>query len=203
MMDTDLNKLIEGSDEYMFNPGRLDAVPLTGALRRSSEPGKCVLLVSSHSGGDLAVEVNVDDVGFHEKPGACAGCENESDRVTLYLRPAAVVTTSLRGTAARAVATSAFLASPIGELFTRQPPPFSRLDGLLNTVAVLGWNECRARVQRDCRARFPNDPAARDQCITDGYIACGERPRLRVSDRVLEQLAELFRDTGPGGPLPI
>jgi hypothetical protein len=45
--------------------------------------------------------------------------------------------------------------------------------------------------------------ADRDRCITDGYIACGERPRLRVSDRVLEQLAELFRDTGPGGPLPI
>jgi hypothetical protein len=202
-MDADLGKLLEGSDEYMFNPGRLDAVPVTGALKRSSEPGKCVLLVSSDAGGDLAVEVNVDDVAFHEKAGKCGGCEAENDRVTLHLRPAAVVTTSFRGTAARAIATSAFLASPIGELFTRQPQPFTRLDELLNTVALLGWNECRARVQRDCRERFPNDPTARDRCITDGYIACGERPRLRVSDRVLEQLAELFRDTGPGGPLPI
>lgn len=200
-MDTDLNKLLEGSDEYTFNPGRLDAVPLTGSLKRSSEPGKCVLLVSSTPAGDLAVEVNVDDIGFHEKAGGCGGCE--SDRITLHLRPGATVTTSLRSTAARAVATGALLASPIGELFTRQPQPFTRLDELLNTVAVLGWNECRANVQRDCRARFPNDPAARDQCITDGYIACGERPRLRVSDRVLEQLAELFRGGGPGGPLPI
>jgi hypothetical protein len=57
-------------------------------------------------------------------------------------------------------------------------------------------------VRRDCEAQFPPGPD-RDRCITDGYIACGERPRLRVSDRVLEQLAELFRDTGPGGPLPI
>lgn len=202
-MDADLGKLLEGSDEYMFNPGRLDAVPVTGALKRSSEPGKCVLLMSSDAGGDLAVEVNVDDVAFHEKAGKCGGCEAENDRVTLHLRPAAVVATSFRGTAARAIATSAFLASPIGEFFTRQPQPFTRLDELLNTIALLGWNDCRARVRQDCEARFPNNPAARDQCITDGYIACGARPRLRVSDRVLEQLTELFRDTGPGGPLPI
>jgi hypothetical protein len=202
-MDADLGKLLEDSDEYMFNPRRLDAVPVTGSLRKSSEPGKCVLLVSSNAGGDLAIEVNVDDVGFHEKAGGCGGCETDNDRITLHLRPGAVVTTNFRSTAARAVATSAFLASPIGELFTRQPQPFTRLDELLNTVAVLGWNECRANVQRDCQARFPNDPAARNQCITDGYIACGERPRLRVPERILEQLVELFREPGPGGPLPI
>jgi hypothetical protein len=199
-MDTDLKKLLEGKDEYLFNPERLDAIPVTGVLGKSSDAEKCVLLVSSDHRGDLAMEINLDDVASHEKAGECEGCQQ--DRVMLHLRPGAIVTTSIRGKAARAVATSALLASPLVELFTRQPTPFTRLDELLNQISLLGWNECRAQVRRDCEQRFPAGPA-RDQCITDGYIACGERPRLRVSDRVLEQLAGIFRDTGPGGPLPI
>jgi hypothetical protein len=171
-MDADLGKLLEGSDEYIFNPGRLDAVPVTGTLRKSSEPGKCILLVSSSPGGDLAVEVNVDDVGFHEKPGACGGCENESDRITLYLRPGAVVTTSFRGTAARAVGTSAFLASPIGEILPAAGPLHSPRRA--ETSRRLG-NCASARAALKPLAGRPY------QCITDGYIACGERPGAQRS----------------------
>lgn len=39
-MDTDLSKLLEGSDEYTFNPARLDAVPPDGRFAEVIRAGK-------------------------------------------------------------------------------------------------------------------------------------------------------------------
>ena len=60
-------------------------------------------------------------------------------------------------------------------------------------------SECRVQGKQDCEARFPGPDleAARNACITDAYIACGERPTLRVDPRTLEQLADLLRPPRP------
>jgi hypothetical protein len=121
--------------------------------------------------------------------------------VTLHVKPTAILTTSFRGKVTNSlipafIVTSAFgqgVREPIPSVPWREiVTPFSRLDVMLNLLDGLTWVECRAQGKADCEAMFPPGPD-RDQCITDRYIQCGLRPRLRVDERVLEQLVELFR----------
>ena len=65
------------------------------------------------------------------------------------------------------------------------------------TMTYSGSGNVTASLQEVRDNQFPPGPA-RDQCITDAYIACGPRPTLRVDERVLEQLVDLFK--GPVRP---
>ena len=186
-MNSDLKELIERAGGYEFDPELLDAIPITGALRKSSDPKSCILVIFSDTSGDLIVEIELDDVVKHEVEKRGAHAEDQEDRVTLYIRSTAIITTSFQGKAtANSVITFALAARTI-----RQPlrvpereiaTPFSRIDVLVSLVDSLAWAECAA----DCERRFPNDFT---DCVTR---ECGLKPKLQVSDRVLEQLREVF-----------
>jgi len=200
-MSADLKELMERAANYEFDPRKLDAIPITGILKKSPDAKKCILVISSEPTGDLIVEIQADDVVEHE---VVKGGETAGDKVTLHVKASAVVTTSFRGKVANSLV-PAFIVTYASGQGVREPvpsvpwreivTPFSRLDIMLNILDGLAWTECRVQVKRDCEARHPAGPL-RDQCITDGYIRCGPPPRLRIDERVLEQLVDLFR----GGP---
>jgi hypothetical protein len=196
-MGSAFKDLVERAEKYEFDPKRLDAIPITGTLKKSPDPRNVILVLSSQAAGDLVVEVATDDVVKHEVT---------DDQVTLHVKPTAVVTASARGKIASALVPAFVTASAFGQGVREPVPsvpwreivtPFSRLDVMLNVLDGISWAECRANGKAACENMHPPGPA-RDQCIVDRYIACGERPTLRVSERVLEQLAELFR--GPVRP---
>ena len=197
-MSSDFRELLGRAGKYEFDPKKLDAIPITGILRKSPDPKKCILVIASEPTGDLVVEIEADDVVKHDVK---KGGEPAEDQVTLHVKPTAMLTTSFRGKITNSlipafIVTSAFgqgVREPIPSVPWREiVTPFSRLDVMLNILDSLAWTECRARGKAECEALLPPGPA-RDQCITDKYIACGPRPRLRVDERVLEQLVELFR----------
>lgn len=196
-MGSAFKELVERAENYEFDPKRLDAIPITGTLRKSPDPKNVILVISSQASGDLVVEMAADDVVKHEVT---------DTQVTLHVKPTAVVTASVRGKIASAlvpafVVTSAFgqgVREPVPSVPWRQiVTPFSRLDVMLNVLDGISWAQCRADAKATCEVRHPQPGPARDQCIVDGYIACGPRPTLRVSERVLEQLVELFRGPRP------
>lgn len=198
-MSPDLKELLGRVGSYDFDPKALGAIPITGTLKKSPDPQRCILVISSSAAGDLIVQIQIDDVVKHEvdREGDPAG-----DRVTLHVKPTAVVTTSLSGEVANSVIPASIVTAAFAQ-GTREPvpsvpwreivTPFSRLDVMLNVLDGLAWTECRALGKAECEGRFPAPGPNRDQCITDKYIECGPPPRLRVDERVLEQLVELFR----------
>jgi hypothetical protein len=200
-MPSEFDELMDGAEPYAFEPSRLAAVPITGWLRKSADPASCTLVLASGPSGDLVAEIARADVVKHE---AAAG--DDDKRVTLHVKPAAIVAASARGRLASALVPGTITAAALGELVREPVPlpawreivtPFSRLDALLNVVDALSWTECRVEGKRACEALHPPG-AARDACIADRYVACGRKPALRIDPRVLEQLAELFR-APPGG----
>jgi hypothetical protein len=197
MMSADFRELVKRAGNYAFDATQLDALAISGTLRKASDPRNCLLIVSSTPAGDLVVEVPVDDVVGHEV-GKEAG---SSERVTLHVKSDAVVAASIRGRMANALVPGFVVASAFGQGVREPIPsvswrdvvtPFSRLDVMLNLIDGLAWTECRARGKAECEALHPPG-ADRDRCISDKYIECGPPPRLRVDERVLEQLVELFR----------
>ena len=50
----------------MFNPELIGATLVTGVLRKSKDPSKCMLVLSSDNNGDIMLEVNIEDVVKHE-----------------------------------------------------------------------------------------------------------------------------------------
>jgi hypothetical protein len=198
-MSSDFKELVERARNYEFDPKKLDAIPITGILRKSPDPKKCILVIFSEATGDLVVEIEADDVVKHE---VIKGDESTGDQVTLYVKPAAILTTSLRGKVTNSLVPAFIVTSAFGQTVREPIPsvpwreivtPFSRLDVMLNILDGLEWTECRARGKRECEMIHPQPGQDRDQCIADKYIACGPPPRLRVDERVLEQLVELFR----------
>jgi hypothetical protein len=201
-MSSDLGELLERAEDYRFDPLKLDAVPVTGKLRKSPDPKTCLLVLSSDASGDLVVEIALEDVVKHEANKEAPA----EDTVTLHVRPTAIVDASLRGRLGNGLVPGFVVAAAFGAGVREPVPmaawreivrPFSRLDVMLNLLSGLEWTECRARGKAACENQFPPGPA-RDQCITDAYIACGPRPTLRVDERVLEQLVDLFK--GPVRP---
>jgi hypothetical protein len=197
-MGSAFKELVERAEKYEFDPKRLDAIQITGTLRKSPDPKNVILVLASESAGDLLVELATEDVVKHEVTGS---------QVTLYVKPSAVVTASVQGKIASALVPAFIVTSAFGQGVREPVPsvpwreivtPFSRLDVMLNVLDGLSWAQCRADGKAACEVMFPQPGPARDQCIVDAYIACGERPTLRVSERVLEQLVELFR--GPVRP---
>lgn len=187
-MADDFKKLVEGAESYEFDPKRLDALQVSGTLRKSDDAATFILVLSSTNRGDLTAEIRTEDVLEHEA---------EGDRVTLHVKPTAVVSTTFTGRITGSPLVEAGR-EPLPEVPWRTVvTPFSAIDRLLHFVSLLGWHECRAAVVERCERLHPPGPA-RDQCITDGYIGCGEKPALRVSARVLDQLVDLFR--GPDFP---
>jgi hypothetical protein len=192
-MHVDLKALAEKAGVYAFDTAKLDAIPVTGTLKKTDVKGTYLLVLAETGSGDLVTEIVEDDVvGFEEKDGG---------QVTLKVKPDAVLTTTLRGKAASALVPGYLALTGAGLDGGRIPPslpwrdlvqPFTRLDQMLNMIDVLDWNGCRARVYERCGG----DPV----CITNGLIACGPRPKLRVSERTLERLAEYFREELIGGP---
>jgi hypothetical protein len=200
-MDSDFSDLLGQAEDYEFDPRRLDAVPITGVLRKSPNPKSCVLVLSSQAAGDLVVEIEADDVVKHEPE---KGDDGAGDLVTLHLKPTAIVSASLRGKLTNALVPAFVVMSAFGHAVREPRPsvpwreivtPFSRLDAMLNLLDGLSWTECRVRGKAECEALHPAGPD-RDRCISDRYIACGPRPTLRVDERVLEQLRGLL-----GGPV--
>jgi hypothetical protein len=196
-MGAGFSELMERAANYEFDVQKLDAVPITGTLRKSTNPKNCILVVFSEAAGDLIIEIAADDVVRYDKRGDAAG-----DQVTLHVKPTAVVTASFKGKATNALVPAFIVTSAFGQRVREPLPsvpwrdivtPFSRLDVMLNVLDGVAWAECRARAKADCEARHSPGPD-RDRCIADAYIRCGARPRLRVSERVLEQLVELFRE---------
>lgn len=197
-MSSDFRELVERAGNYEFDPTKLDAIPITGILRKSPDPKKCILVIFSEATGDLVVEIEADDVVKHEVE---KGGKPTGDQVTLHVKPTAILTTSLRGKVTNSLIPAFIVTSAFGQTVREPIPsvpwreivtPFSRLDVMLNLLDGLAWTECRARGKAECEALHPPGPD-RDRCITDKYIECGPRPRLRVDERVLEQLVELFR----------
>ena len=191
-MSSDFRELVEQAENYEFDRNKLEAIPITGILRKSPNPRSCILVISSETTGDLVVELEMDDVIKHEGEKSC----KPGGQVTLHVKPSAILTTSFRGKVTNPIVTSA-----VGQA-VRQPipsapwrgivSPFDKLDILLNFLNTIDWAECRARGKAECEQLHPPGPD-RDRCITDRYIACGAPPRLRVDERTLEQLGELFR----------
>ena len=197
MKAADFTELLTRAGSYEFDPERLDAIPITGELRKSPDPKKCILVMSSTAAGDLIVEIAAEDVVEYEGD---HGGEHAGEPVTLHVRPAAIVTASAKGKVANALVPAFIVTSAFGQGVKEPIPsvpwreivtPFSRLDAMLNLLDGVAWAECRARGKAECEALHPPGPD-RDRCITDRYIACGPPPRLRVDERVLEQLRELF-----------
>ena len=197
-MRSEFDELIDRAEPYTFDPLRLAAVPISGWLRKSTDPATCTLVLGSGPSGDLVAEIARADV---VKLDADAGADADR-RVTLHVKPTAIVAASARGRLASALVPGTITAAALGELVRQPVPlpawreivtPFSRLDALLNVVDALSWTECRVEGKRDCEARFPPG-AARDACIAEAYIACGRKPALRIDPRVLEQLADLLRE---------
>jgi hypothetical protein len=197
-MSPDFKEVVNRVGNYEFDPKKLDAIPITGILRKSPDRKKCILVLSSKATGDLIVEIEVDDVVTHEveKSG-----EPTEDQVILHVKPTAIVTASFRGKATNSLIPAFIVTSAFGQTVRDPIPsvpwreivtPFSRLDVMLNLLDGLAWTECRARGKAECDALHPPGPD-RDRCITDRYIECGPPPRLRVDERVLEQLVELLR----------
>jgi hypothetical protein len=198
-MSSDFKQLVEGAGKYAFDPRKLDAIPIRGVLRKSSDPKNCILVLSSDANGDLIVEIEMDDVVKYEVE---KGSEPTGGRVTLHIKPSAIVTASFNGKVANSLIPAYIVTSAVGQGVREPIPsvpwreivtPFSRLDVMLNVLDVLSWSECRARGKAECELLFPNPGPARDQCIVDRNIACGPKPTLRVPERVLEQLVDLFR----------
>jgi len=76
------------------------------------------------------------------------------------------------------------------ELIRKGPKPITELDLILNFVSRLSWNECRTRAYGRCETLFSffnwTDEQFRD-CVTVGYIRCGEPSRVEVDpERFLE-----------------
>jgi hypothetical protein len=189
---------MERAENYEFDPKKLDAIPITGILRKSPDPKKCILVLSSEATGDLVVEIEAADVVKYEVQ---KGGEPPGDEVTLHVKPTAILSTSFTGKITNSLIPAFIAMSAFGQGVREPVPsvpwreivtPFSRLDVMLNLVDGLAWTECRARGKAECEFLHPPGPD-RDRCITDRYIACGPPPRLRVDERVLEQLLELFR----------
>lgn len=199
-MNPDFKKLVKGAKDYEFDPKLLDAIPVTGILRKSPDPKNCILVISNKTSGDLILEIESDDVVKHEVKEQCECTEDREDQVTLYIKPSATVTTSFKGKITNSLIASALMvnsasAQPIREQLTGLPwteivSKFSIIDILLNRVGLLGWSVCRAEGRAECIERFPTPGPDRDQCITDRYIECGSRPRLEVGERTLEKLRE-------------
>ena len=196
-MSSDFRELVQRAGSYEFDPRQLDALPITGVLRKSSDSKNIILVMSNEPSGDLIVEIEADDVVRYEVEKRGEGTE---EQVKLYVKPTAVVTTSFNGKAPNALVTALMANAAFGQPI-REPlevpwreivTPFSRIDVMLNWVSSLAWAECQA----DCLRRFPN----RGQAQTDCLMACGPPPKLRVSEGVLEKLVELFRDQIPGKP---
>ena len=82
-MSSDFGELLQRAKDYQFDPLKLDAVPVTGMLRKSPDPKTCLLVLWSEPGGDLVIEVALADVVQHEasKGGAA------EDTVTLHVKP--------------------------------------------------------------------------------------------------------------------
>jgi len=198
-MSSDFRELVERAGNYEFDPKKLDAIPITGILRKSPDPKNCILVISSEANGDLVVEIAADDVVKYDVE---KGGEPSGDQVTLHVKPTAILTASFSGKVTNSLIPAFIVTSAFGQAVREPIPsvpwreivtPFSRLDVMLNLLDGVAWTECRARGKAECEARHPSPGPARDQCITDRYIECGPPPRLRVSERVLEQLVELFR----------
>ncbi len=197
-MTSDFREIVDRAGNYEFDPKKLDAIPITGILKKSPDPKNCILVLSSEANGDLVVEIAVDDVVKHE---VRKGRESTRDRLTLHVKPTAITTASLKGKVTNALIPAFIVTSAFGQSVRGPIPsvpwkeivtPFSRLDVMLNLLDGLAWTECRARGKAECEAFHPPGPD-RDRCITDKYIECGPPPRLRVDERALEQLVELFR----------
>jgi hypothetical protein len=197
-MSPDFKESVNRVGQYDFDPKKLDAIPIIGTLRKSPDPKKCILIISSNATGDLVAEIEVDDVVNHEveKRG-----EPNEDQVTLHVKPTAIVAATFRGKVANPLVPAFIVTSTFGQAIREPVPsvpwreivtPFSRLDVMLNLLDGLAWTECRARGKAECEALHPPGPD-RDRCITDKYVECGPPPRLRVDERVLEQLVELLR----------
>lgn len=192
-MHNDLRTLAEKAGLYAFDSAKLDAIAVTGTLKKSEAKGTYLLVLAETRSGDLVTEIVEDDVvGFEEAAGG---------QVTLKVKPDAVLATTLRGKAASALVPGYLALAGAGLDGERIPPsvlwrdlvqPFTRLDQMLNMIDVLDWNSCRARVYERCN----DDPV----CIANGLIACGPRPKLRVDERTLERLADFFREELIGGP---
>jgi hypothetical protein len=196
-MSPDFEELLERATNYQFDPLKLDAVPISGTLRKAPSAKTCLLVLSSQPGGDMLVEIELADVVKHE-------VNKAEDTVTLHVKPTAVLTASVRGRLANALVPAFAVASAFAQGVREPVPgpawreivrPFSRLDVMLNLLDGLAWTECRVEGKRACEALFPrpDQQEARNACIAEAYIACGERPTLRVDERVLEQLVDLFR----------
>ncbi|MGH9163676.1 MAG: hypothetical protein ACRD2X_27300 [Vicinamibacteraceae bacterium] len=192
-MSTDIKESVRRADDDC-DPSTAHAVPITGVLRKTPHSTHYILALSGEAAGDLTVEIERDDVVKQER-GKTAG-----DRVTLQVKPTARVTTSFSAEVTNALIPTFIITSAFGQAAREPIPsvpwreivtPFSRLDVMLNLVDGLAWTECRARGKAECEALHPPGPD-RDQCITDKYIQCGERPTLRVDERLLEQLVDLL-----------
>src|SRR5262245_53137381 len=93
-MNSDFRELLKRAGTYRFDPNKLGTIPITGVLRKSQDPNKCVLVVSSDATGDLVVEIALDDVVKHE---IATGDEHAEGRVTVQVKPTAILTTSFNG----------------------------------------------------------------------------------------------------------
>jgi len=52
-MSSDFRELLGRAGKYEFDPKKLDAIPITGILRKSPDPKKCILVIASEATGDL------------------------------------------------------------------------------------------------------------------------------------------------------
>lgn len=198
-MDSDFEELIKKARDYEFDPGKLGAIALTGSLRKSANPGNCILVISSGPIGDVSVEVAVSDILAHT---ISADGVSSKDLVTIGVRPTAIITTSIRTSIS--IYHSSGGPSVTQELLSRNMReritiPWrevfkvpSTVDVILNWASRLAWVECRARGQAECESRYPPG-VDRDRCVTQKHLECGPPPRLDVDERVLEQLVELLR----------
>jgi hypothetical protein len=93
-MSSDFRELLGRAGKYEFDPKKLDAIPITGILRKSPDPKKCILVIASEATGDLVVEIEADDVVKHEVK---KGGEPAEDQVTLHVKPTAMLNHKLQG----------------------------------------------------------------------------------------------------------
>jgi hypothetical protein len=198
-MNSELKRLIEGAKNYEFDPELLDAIPITGTLRKSQDPKNCILVISNKASGDLIVEIELDDIVKHEIKKKGENTEYQRDQVKLYIKPTAIVTTSLKGKIANSLITSALLVDPISRqliriLFPEFPviEPASLLDRILFRRSRAAWQECLSKGVRECRDQFPPGPD-RDRCIINAVRDCGDLPSFGQNGSEFEQFIELFR----------
>src|SRR5262245_31563836 len=111
-MSPDLNDLLKRAANHEFDPKKLGAIPITGVLKKARDPKHCILVISSTAAGDVIVEIALDDVVKHvvEKEAQAPG-----DRVTLHVKPTAIVTTSLAGEVATSLVPAFIVTGAFGQ----------------------------------------------------------------------------------------